>query len=146
MLKIFHERTQEEWAQKYLLIQLQKDSSDLKACLKLLAKEEGLVLLCHFATLNASCDATGNWELFGKLTHAERSTLEVVRTLGRATSEQVSQQLGLEPAAASNRLRQLYQMGLVVREEESLSLTGGRRFVYSFVLSFPFQESPVERV
>jgi DNA-binding transcriptional ArsR family regulator len=131
MLKIFHERTYEEGSQKYVVIQLQQKSSDLKACLKLVAKEESLVLLC--------CDGTENWEVLGKLTYADRSTLEVVQTLGKATSEQISQQLGLEPAAASNRLRHLYQMGLVVREEESLPFTGGRRFVYSFVLSFPFQ-------
>ena len=138
ILKIFHERKQEGETEKYMLIQLQDDSSDLKTCFRLVAKEEGLVLLC--------CDEMGNWELLGKLTHAERSTLEVVQTLGSATSEQVSHELKLPPAAASNRLRQLYQMGLAVREEASLPLTGGRRFTYSFVLSFPFQKSPVECV
>jgi len=132
ILKIFHERNEEEFAEKYLLIRLQDANSDLKECLRLVAKEESLVLLC--------CDTKGKWELLGKLTHALRITLEVVQKLGGATSEQVSEWLGLSLSAASNRLRQLYEMRLVVRDEESLPITGGRRFVYSFVLSYSFQE------
>ncbi len=132
ILKFFYERDREEWANKCLLIRLQDANSDIKACLSLVAKEEALALLC--------CDAVGNWEILGKLTHALNITLEVVQQLGRATSEQVSQKLGLSLSAASNRLRQLYEMGLVIREEGSLPITGGRRFVYAFVLSYPFRE------
>ena len=132
ILKIFHERDREEFAEKDLLIRRGNANSELKEILGVVAKEESLALLY--------CDAKGNWEILGHLTHALSVTLKVVQKLGRATSDQVSEQLGLRLSAASNRLRQLYRMGLVVRSEESLPLTGGRRFVYSFVLSYPFQE------
>jgi hypothetical protein len=134
ILKIFHERHQEEFSDKYLLVRLEKTNSDLKECLRLVAKEESLVLLCG--------NNRGDWELLGhlgQLTQALKSTLELVQKLGIATSKRVSEELGLRLSAASNRLRQLYEMRLLVRDEESLPATGGRRFVYSFVLSYPFK-------
>ncbi len=107
------------------MLRLPDDNSDLKELLRIIANEESLVLIC--------CDIRGNWEILGHLTHALRTTLDVVLEQAGVTSEQVSKRLRLNASAASNRLRQLYETGLVARKEEVLSNSGGRRFVYSFV-------------
>lgn len=133
ILRAFHERDRRrEFAGKHLAIRRQNGNSDLRDLMKVVAEEESLALLCQ--------GLQENWEIVGNLTHALRTTLEVVQKLGKATSEEVSRELGIRLNAASNRLGQLHKLGLVVRDEESLPVTGGKRFIHVFVPSYPFQE------
>lgn len=125
ILAIFQEYDSSAFAKKSLLIKLHDANSDLKESFSLVAKEESLVLLC--------CDVEGNWEILGHLTHALRVTLEMVQKLGRATSEQVSEALGLRLSAASNRLRQLYRLG---RQRGGKLTHDGRKTVCLFVCAF----------
>lgn len=75
-------------------------------------------------------DCKGEWHNFGKLTKAERETMEAVERRGRLTSLELRGQFGMLASAASNRLRRLHHLRLVMREECDKPGSGGREFVY----------------
>lgn len=111
-----------EFQNKYLILKLESNNRDLKDNLLLLLNEKKIVL--------PSFDEKGNWTILGELTKAQRDTLEIVRERGEVTSTEISNLFNIPVNAASNRLKDLYDMKLVTREERILTSTGGRQFVY----------------
>ena len=95
---------------------------DLNDCLLLALKEKSRVI--------PWLDEKGNWKVLGELTKAQNDTLEIIRERKEVTSAEMSKILNVPISAASNRLKDLYDMKLITREEEILTSTGGRQFVY----------------
>lgn len=75
-------------------------------------------------------DSEGRWSTLGKLTKAERDTLDFVWKYEEITSAQIVCRFGLQGSAASNRLRRLHDLRLLRREERTISEGGGREFIY----------------
>jgi predicted transcriptional regulator len=111
-----------EFQDKYLILKLERANVDLKTGLSLVLKEKKCVI--------PNIDENGNWEVLGELTKAQKETIEFIKERGEVTSREISQRLNLPIGATSNRLRDLYHLRLVTREERSLNITGGRQFVY----------------
>ncbi len=72
----------------------------------------------------------GALRIVGRLTRAQADTFDAVVAAGQATSATVARRLRVPPNAASNRLKELYELGLIGRREEVAAARGGRRFVY----------------
>lgn len=108
--------------EKFVVIRADEGNSDLFEALHLIGRQRNCVI--------PSISTAGRWRLAGKLTHAERATLESVMDAGALTASQLQKRLHLLPSAASNRLRKLFQMRIVRREERIRDIHGGREFVY----------------
>jgi len=111
-----------ELEQKYLLFHLNINNRDLVASLEILARDRKEVV--------PVINQTGSWHALGRLTVAERDTLAVVLEGKEITSTLLSERLHLVTSAASNRLRRLYELRLVQREERRIAGSGGREFIY----------------
>jgi DNA-binding transcriptional ArsR family regulator len=117
---------QREFHDKYLILKLESANYDLKDSLDFVLKERNSAV--------PSLDENGNRKVLGELTKARKDTLEIVRESGGVTSTEISRLFNIPINAASNRLRDLYNMKLVKREERILTSTGGRQFVYRCIL------------
>ncbi len=122
-LRIFDEVKNAEYEGKYLLLKLNLKNEELLDCLKLAIKERGIVLSLF--------DENGRWMVLGELSRALQETLEFVREKGEVTSNQIGKHFNIPISAASNRLKQLYQLRLISRDEQSIPTSGGWQFVYS---------------
>lgn len=122
MLSVIKEFKQREFQDKYLILKLESTNLDLKDTLFLVLKENRIVI--------PSLDEKDNWEILGELTKAQRDTLEILRERGEVTSTEISTLLDIPINAASNRLKDLYDMKLATRDESILPSTGGIQFVY----------------
>ncbi len=111
---------------KYIILKSDSRNRDLNDCLTLALKEKGKAV--------SLVDEKGNCRVLGELTKAQRDTLEIIRDRREATSTEISKLLNIPINAASNRLKDLYDMKLVKREEKVLPGTGGRQFVYRRIL------------
>jgi len=123
ILKIFDEAKNADYEGKYLLLRLDRKNEDFVDCLNLTVKERGMVL--------PAIDEKGEWTLIGELSLALRETLELVRRKGEVTSNQIGSRFNIPISAASNRLKELYQLKLISRREESIPISGGWQFVYT---------------
>lgn len=123
ILKIFDEAKNADYEGKYLLLRLDLKNEDFVDCLSLTVKERGMVL--------PAIDEKGGWTLVGELSRALRETLELVRKKRRATSNQIGSHFSIPISAASNRLKELYQLKLISRREENIRTSGGWQFVYT---------------
>ncbi len=123
ILRIFDEAKNTEYEGKHLLLRLNLKNEDLVDCLNLAVKERGAVL--------PAMDERGRWRFLGELSKALRETLELVRRKGEVTSNQIGSHFNIPISAASNRLKQLYQLRLISRKEETISDSGGWQFVYT---------------
>lgn len=123
ILRIFDEARNAEYEGKYLLLRLDLRNEDFVDCLSLAIKERGIVL--------PAIDRKGRWMLLGELSKALRETLELVREREEVTSGQVGGYFNIPISAASNRLKQLYQLRLISRKEETISESGGWQFIYT---------------
>ena len=121
ILRIFDET--KNYEEKYLLLRLNLRNEDFVDCLSLAIKERGIVL--------PAIDGKGRWMLLGELSKALRETLELVREREEVTSGQVGGHFNIPISAASNRLKQLYQLRLISRKEETISESGGWQFIYT---------------
>jgi DNA-binding transcriptional ArsR family regulator len=122
VLSILDVPRERELQDKYIVLKSDSRNRDLNACLTLALKENGKAILW--------VDEKGNCLVLGELTKAQRDTLEIIRNRREATSTEISKLLNIPINAASNRLKDLYDMKLVKREERILPGTGGRQFVY----------------
>jgi hypothetical protein len=111
-----------EMEERYLLFHVDMDNQDLVQSLQILARDQKYVI--------PVVNRTGSWHAFGRLTKSERDTLEIVLKYQEVTSTQLANRLHLLTSAASNRLRRLYMLRLVQRQEQLIAGTGGREFVY----------------
>jgi hypothetical protein len=111
-----------ELEERYLIFHVDLDNQDLVQSLQLLARDQKDVI--------PVVNRTGSWHAFGRLTKSERDTLDIVLKHQEVTSTQLARCLHLLTSAASNRLRRLYVMRLVRRQERLIAGTGGREFVY----------------
>ncbi len=111
---------------KYVILRSDSRNRDLNDCLTLALKEKGKAV--------SLVDESGKCRVLGELTKAQRDTLEIIRDRREATSTEISKLLNIPINAASNRLKDLYDMKLVKREEKILPGTGGRQFVYRRIL------------
>lgn len=115
-----------EFQDKYIVLRLDSINRDLNDCLTLALKEKSRAI--------SWVDEKGNCRVLGELTKAQKDTLEIIRDRPEATSTGVAKILNIPINAASNRLKDLYDMKLVKREERILPGTGGRQFVYRRIL------------
>jgi DNA-binding transcriptional ArsR family regulator len=122
ILSILDVPGERELQDKYVVLKSDSRNRDLNDCLTLALKERSKAILW--------VDEKGNCRVLGELTKAQRDTLEIIRNRREATSTEISELLKIPINAASNRLKDLYDMKLVKREERILSCTGGRQFVY----------------
>ncbi len=111
---------------KYIVLKSDSRNRDLNDCLTLALKEKGKAVWW--------VDGKGNCRVLGELTKAQKDTLEIIRNRREATSTEIGELLNIPINAASNRLKDLYDMKLVKREERILPGTGGRQFVYRRIL------------
>jgi len=122
-LRIFEEARSAEYEGKYLLLKLNLKNEEFLDCLKLAIKERGIVL--------SALDENGRWMVLGELSQALQETLQFVRERGEVTSNQIGSQFNIPINAASNRLKQLYQLRLITRKEQSIPTSGGWQFIYT---------------
>ncbi len=122
ILRVFDESKSPEFNSKFVLLRANFRNEELIDCLNYVIKDKGIVV--------PAIDEEDNWQLIGDLSKALRDTLEFVREKTGVTSTQVSSYFEIPLSAASNRLKQLYEMKLTRREEETVSESGGRQFVY----------------
>lgn len=115
-----------EFHDKYILLKLDSTNHSLIDGLNMIFKERNCVI--------PSIDEKGNWKVLGCLTKAQRDTVEAIVERGEVTSTEIGEILDIQISAASNRLKDLYDMKLVMREERTINTTGGRQFVYRRVL------------
>jgi DNA-binding transcriptional ArsR family regulator len=108
--------------ENYVVFRADEDNSDLFEALNIIGRQRRCVIPC--------VSSAHKWRLAGRLTQAERATLASLIEAGTLTAAQLQQRLRLPPSAASNRLRKLYQMRIVRREEHIRSVHGGREFIY----------------
>jgi hypothetical protein len=113
--------------EKYLVFYVDLRNRDLVESIEMIARARG-----HLIPV---LDRSGDRHYFGKLTKAERDTLEVVEQHGALTSSELHHRSGLPPSAASNRLRRLHHLRLIRREERVVPASGGREFVYKPLVS-----------
>ncbi len=123
ILRIFDETRNVEYERKHLLLRLDLRKEDFVDCLNLSIKDRSIVL--------PAIDGKGRWMLLGELSKALRETLELVREREEVTSGQVGGHFNIPISAASNRLKQLYQLRLISRKEETISESGGWQFIYT---------------
>lgn len=122
ILSILDVPREREFQDKYIVLKSDSRNRDLNDCLTLALKEKSKAILW--------VDEKGNCCVLGELTKAQKDTLEIIRNRRKATSTEISKLLNIPISAASNRLKDLYDMKLVKREERILPGTGGRQFVY----------------
>jgi hypothetical protein len=122
MLSVFAAVRTAELEQRYLLLHVDVSNRELIESLEILARDRGDVI--------PVINQTGSWHVLGKLTKSERDTLSMVLEHEEMTSARLGAGLHLPASAASNRLRRLYELRLVQREERLISQHGGREFVY----------------
>ena len=125
ILLVYNELQKREFQNKYLIILLESNNYDLKESFSLILKEKKDVVLC--------LDEKGKWEVLGEFTKAQTDTLFVVFERQEITSTELSGYFNIAINAASNRLKNLYNLKLVMRKEERLASKGGRQFVYRCV-------------
>lgn len=113
--------------EKYLVFYIDQRNRDLVESIEMIAQARGHLI--------RAIDRSGAWHNFGKLTKAERDTLEIVEQRGELTSRELHRRSGLLPSAASNRLRRLHYLRLIKREERVVPRSGGREFVYKPLVS-----------
>ena len=121
-LNVVNVLKEREFQDKYLILKLESTNRDLKDSLIIILNGKKIAI--------PSLDEKGNLEILGELTKAQRDTLEIVRERGEVTSTEISQLLDIPINAANNRLKDLYDMKLVTREERILPSIGGIQFVY----------------
>jgi hypothetical protein len=126
ILNILDVPREREFQDKYVVLKSDSRNRDLNDCLILALKEKGKAI--------SWVDEKGNCRVLGELTKAQKDTLEIIRNRREATSTEMSKLLNIPINAASNRLKDLYDMKLVKREERILPGTGGRQFVYRRIL------------
>ena len=109
-------------AERYLLFYVDARNEDLLEAVEAAAVARGSML--------PVIDRNGVWHNFGRLTKAERDTLEAVEASAGLTSKALQARFGLLASAASNRLRRLHHLRLIKREERVVPGSGGREFLY----------------
>jgi hypothetical protein len=114
---------------RYLLFRVDTQQQEIVESLAMIARDRGNVI--------PAINERGEWQTLGRLTQAEHETLDVVMEEAEVTSTQLTKRLHLLPSAASNRLRRLYDLRLVKREERVIAGSGGREFVYKPLISKP---------
>lgn len=93
--------------------------------------EDSLVMILRQRKSAIPClDEKGGWRILGELTKTQKDALEFVRERKEATSNEMSTLFNVPINVASNRLKELYDMKLVAREERTTATRGGRHFVY----------------
>ncbi|HEV2765539.1 MAG TPA: MarR family transcriptional regulator [Pyrinomonadaceae bacterium] len=110
-------------AECYLLFQVDARDEDLLEAVEAAARERRSML--------PVVERGGAWLSSGRLTKAERDTLEAVEQSGGLTTKDLQQRFDLLASAASNRLRRLHDLRLVRREERVVPFSGGREFIYT---------------
>lgn len=123
IISLFGKPGRQEIQDRYIVLYLDKINIELMKSIILLLKQKNFVI--------PYIDEMGNISFLGDLTKAQKDTLEIVREKKSVTSSNVSEIFGIPVTAASNRLKELYDMRLVARDEKCLTSTGGRQFVYS---------------
>ncbi|HVG34287.1 MAG TPA: hypothetical protein VM911_14550 [Pyrinomonadaceae bacterium] len=113
--------------EKYLVFCIDQRNHDLIESIEMIARSRG-----HLIPV---IGRNGDWHNLGKLTKAERDTLELVEKYGALTSKELHKRFGLLLSAASNRLRRLHHLRLIKREERVVPTSGGREFVYKPLVS-----------
>lgn len=113
-----------EFKDKYILLKLKSTNVSLMNTFCLVLKEKRTVI--------PSIDEKKNLKFLGKLTKCQKETIDLIKKEGKTTSNDISKLLDIPISAASNRLKDLYNQKLLMREEKTLS-TGGREFIYTFV-------------
>jgi hypothetical protein len=113
---------------RYLLIWIDRDNEELLASLTAAAVERGtaLPLLLYPEGLAGTV---------GKLTKSERDTLDLVERSGTLTAASLRTQIDVGASSASNRLRRLYRLRLVRRQERIVAESGGREFIYEALVT-----------
>lgn len=111
-----------EMEERYLIYRVDPDQHELLELLGVALRSRRMAL--------PLVDTAGAHRVLGRLTRSERDTLEFVLRRKEVTSVELGDQFALESSAASNRLRRLYSLRLVRREERVPSGQGGREFVY----------------
>jgi hypothetical protein len=109
-------------AGKHLIFLVDLENEEFVELIEILARDLG-----HLIPV---INKTGSWHVFGKLTKAESDTMRAVLECEQITSKQLKERLQILNVAASNRLRFLFDRGLVRREQRTIPGRGGREFVY----------------
>jgi len=122
LLGLFRQAAQSNGPARYLLVKLDQLHGEPAETLACIANVSGIPL--------PAVDHSGSSEILGVLTLAERTTFASVMQTGSMTSSQLGDSAKLPLSAASNRLRRLYTLRLIRREERIISGVGGREFVY----------------
>lgn len=123
ILRIFDEMKRSEFEGIFFLLRVNLKNEELVDCLNYVVKHRGTVI--------PVLDENNNWRLIGDLSKALRDTLELMEEKHTITSTEVSRHFEIPLSAASNRLKQLYGMKLIKREEETKSESGGRQYIYN---------------
>lgn len=111
-----------KFEEKYLVFCADERNCDLTESIEMTVKDRGSMI--------PLIDRKGEWHNFGKLTKAERETLEAVERHGALTSLELRERFGMLASASSNRLRRLHHLRLIMREERVKPGSGGREFIY----------------
>lgn len=125
VLSVFRERTWRVRRGQSVVCRIDPARHELVESLEHVASNENIVV--------PAVGPDGSWRTYGDLTLAESATLEVVRAVNGLTAMELADQLALMPNAARNRLKRLYELGLL-RREERLRPHGGREFIYVSVI------------
>lgn len=126
-LHVLHVLRSAKFEERFLVFRVDERNRELVESIEMLARLDGEVI--------PAVGRDGARLSFGKLTAAERDTLKAVERFGELTSRELRERLGLLPSAASNRLRRLHHLRLIRRDERTVSVSGGREFVYRPVVA-----------
>lgn len=126
VMKVISELKQQEFQGKYIALRLESTNYNLIFCLTMILNKSNIKVL--------SIDENGNYGIIGMLTKAQKDALELVKKMKRVTSTEIGNILNISASAAGNRLKDLYDMRLIAREENTLHTIGGRQFIYYCLL------------
>lgn len=124
---VLHVLRSSKFDERYLVFGVDARNRELIESIEIVARHDGDVI--------PAVGRDGARLYFGKLTAAERDTLNTVERFGELTSRELRERLGLLPSAASNRLRRLHHLRLIRRDERAVPASGGREFVYRPVVA-----------
>lgn len=127
ILNLFNELTREEFKDKFVVLRLNNSNNDLLISFNFIVKDKGLTVLV--------ITEAENYRILGKVSKSLRDTLKIIEDKKVVTSKTISRNLGIPLSAASARLRKLNQLKLISREEEALPFTGGRQFLYHWLVN-----------
>jgi hypothetical protein len=122
IIRIYEELKGREFKDYFVLLKMDLRNEEMIDCLSYVVTDRRMVV--------PTIDERNHWRLFGKLSKALEDSLQLVREKGFATSSQASAYFHIPLSAASNRLKQLYELKVVQRHEQTIPESGGRQFVY----------------